>query len=1160
MATDFTNNNRTISTTGGFLPNTTNTPIDVRTRVNSKADIANIPMPFIGMRILVLQDESNNGEITEYIVKSLKTDSLGVANSVIDEVELTKDFLGVPDEVDLSNYATLDDVPTKISELTNDSGFLTGTEVDNKIANAQLSGGNVDLSGYATKDELNAKADKTEIANLDIPTKTSELTNDSGFLTNIPSEYVTETELTAKGYATQTDVNTTLNNKVDVVAGKGLSTNDFTNDLKTKLDGIASGAEVNVQSDWNVTDTTSDAYILNKPDLTTYATKTFVSDEVAKAVTGGTVDLSGYAKVDDVGDKTNLTTTEKTTIVGAINEISDKAKANATSIATKANQTDVTALGTRVDALESLNAEENVQADWNVVDTSNDAFIKNKPDLTLKADKTYVNTELAKKVDAEVGKSLVPDTEIAKIHTHDNKMVLDNLTQTVVDDSHKHTNKTILDTITQDKIDGWNKAEENVQSDWNETNTTSDAYIKNKPNLSELGADLSLKGSTLKLKNTDGDEIGVGVELPSNYVTNEVGNASQITFSDGETIQTKLDSDSLKGEDGVGIASIVNYYRASSLSSGVTKDTPVTTTSLSLDEYEISYSSDSDYGWTRYLYYDSNKNFLGYGGSSNPIAWVSVADVKSLDTSKSAVYFRMSVNIPVRFSMSNNYPIIQGQYGYETDGSVGTTRVTETHISTYIPFADVDGATVRWVYNINNDTDLPTYTITNNLTNCTNSNTNTDIEDGSSYSATITANSGYALDSITVTMGGADITSSSVSGNVITISSVTGDIVITATTIVDASNYSITNNLTNCTNSNTNTNIREGSSYNATITANNGYKMSNITVTMGGADITSSSVSGNVITINNVTGNIVITANAIVDTSDEQWTTTVQTITSTKRYLWNYVVITLTDGSKVETEPCVIGVHGGTSSSSSGGSSSSVSVFVNNNTYTPNNDIISLPNYITFPKGKKITILGDSITYGYDGTDASLVSKPYPLLVKELLGASSVYNYGMSGSTIGGGGSGTTYKGSTPMNIRYADMLDADYVLVLGGVNDYCASTIPLGTKGDSTNQTFYGALKILIEGLITKYPLGRIGFMTPLRKQGDTTTNNQGSTLKEYRNAIIEMCEDYCIPVLDLYTKGGCHPENATWRTNNLPDGLHPNQSYYEKLARQIASFILSL
>ena len=53
--------------------------------------------------------------------------------------------------------------------------------------------------------------------------------------------------------------------KVDKVEGKGLSTNDYTNADKNKLSGIEEGAEVNVQSDWNVTNSNSDAYIKNKP-------------------------------------------------------------------------------------------------------------------------------------------------------------------------------------------------------------------------------------------------------------------------------------------------------------------------------------------------------------------------------------------------------------------------------------------------------------------------------------------------------------------------------------------------------------------------------------------------------------------------------------------------------------------------------------------------------------------------------------------------------------------------------------------------------------------------------------------------------------------------------------------------------------------------------
>lgn len=72
--------------------------------------------------------------------------------------------------------------------------------------------------------------------------------------------------------------------------------------------------------------------------------------------------------------------------------------------------------------------------------------------------------------------------------------------------------------------------------------------------------------------------------------------------------------------------------------------------------------------------------------------------------------------------------------------------------------------------------------------------------------------------------------------------------------------YSITNNLTRCVNSNSATQAVKGESYSATITANIGYKLSSVVVTMGGTDISSTAVSGGTISIANVTGNIVITA------------------------------------------------------------------------------------------------------------------------------------------------------------------------------------------------------------------------------------------------------------------------------------------------------------
>lgn len=54
---------------------------------------------------------------------------------------------------------------------------------------------------------------------------------------------------------------------VEKVNGKGLSENDYTTEEKNKLSGIATGAEENVQADWNETNTSSDAYIKNKPTI-----------------------------------------------------------------------------------------------------------------------------------------------------------------------------------------------------------------------------------------------------------------------------------------------------------------------------------------------------------------------------------------------------------------------------------------------------------------------------------------------------------------------------------------------------------------------------------------------------------------------------------------------------------------------------------------------------------------------------------------------------------------------------------------------------------------------------------------------------------------------------------------------------------------------------
>lgn len=77
------------------------------------------------------------------------------------------------------------------------------------------------------------------------------------------------------------------------------------------------------------------------------------------------------------------------------------------------------------------------------------------------------------------------------------------------------------------------------------------------------------------------------------------------------------------------------------------------------------------------------------------------------------------------------------------------------------------------------------YNVTRSLTNCTISNTDNYALEGGTYYAVVSANSGYTLSSVTVTMGGSPV---SVSNGVINISKVTGDIVITVVATASSSN------------------------------------------------------------------------------------------------------------------------------------------------------------------------------------------------------------------------------------------------------------------------------------------------------------------------------------------------------------------------------------
>ena len=154
------------------------------------------------------------------------------------------------------------------------------------------------LTSYTETDPVYAASQAAKIKAADI----TKLSNLSGVNTG---------DQDLSGLATTSSVTTSLNLKVDKETGKGLSANDYTTVEKTKLSGIAAGAEVNVQADWTQATTTADDYIKNKPTIPSQYTDAMADARVAAGITN---------KVDKVSGKglstEDYTTVEKTKLAG----------------------------------------------------------------------------------------------------------------------------------------------------------------------------------------------------------------------------------------------------------------------------------------------------------------------------------------------------------------------------------------------------------------------------------------------------------------------------------------------------------------------------------------------------------------------------------------------------------------------------------------------------------------------------------------------------------------------------------------------------------------------------------------------------------------------------------------------------------------------------
>lgn len=294
------------------------------------------------------------------------------------------------------------EIDLKLSLKANSSDVFNKSEINSMLSTKANKTDLPDISNLATKNELNLKANKSDVySKVEIDAKFNDI--EEVDLTNYYTKIEVDEKIADAGtidlsnYYKKAEVDNKLSTKVDVIEGKMLSTNDYTNEDKTKLQSLN-----------NYDDTSIKQSLSTKADINNVYSKSEVDKKIDEAVTGE-IDLSDYYKKNEIDNKL----AEKADISTMANmatkaELSTKADISAiaelatkTELAGKADAADVYTKSQTYSKSEVNDLIDNIETSGTTVDLTN--YYK----------KDEVNTLLANKADTSAIAELATKTELA---------------------------------------------------------------------------------------------------------------------------------------------------------------------------------------------------------------------------------------------------------------------------------------------------------------------------------------------------------------------------------------------------------------------------------------------------------------------------------------------------------------------------------------------------------------------------------------------------------------------------------------------------------------------------------------------------------------------------------------------------------------------------
>lgn len=453
-------------------------------------------------------------------------------NNVIEVIKVNGEALPVEDKtVDIN-------VPTKTSDLTNDSNFVTSSQ----------------LSRVATSGSYNDLVDTPTIP--EVPTKTSDLTNDSGFITRTVNNLTNYTRTNLLGSVALTNDYNDLDNKPEIPTVP-TKTSDLTNDsgfITKNVDDLENYPKAN--------EFAPVAFSGSYNDLS--GTPTMTSVTVTQTQTSGT--KIGSIKVDNV--TTNLYAPAKVTATSQLENDGEDGtsyfveKKDLATVATSGSYNDLTnkptmtsvtvtqveTTGTKIATIKVNNVTTDlfapegggsgsqIQSDWTQADSTKVDYIKHKPnlkavatsgsynDLTdkptipsktsdLNNDSGFITKSVNDLTNYTLSSSLATVATTGSYNDLSNTPSIPTATSDLNNDSgfitnsvNDLTNYTLTSNLATVATTGSYSDLSNtptipdaqVQSDWTQSDNTKVDYIKNKPSL----ATVATSGSYSDLSNT----------------------------------------------------------------------------------------------------------------------------------------------------------------------------------------------------------------------------------------------------------------------------------------------------------------------------------------------------------------------------------------------------------------------------------------------------------------------------------------------------------------------------------------------------------------------------------------------------------------------------------------------------------------------------------